>query len=81
MNGTKLDASTKIFIYLKINNETEYAATDNTYIKKIKKTMETMDDAMQVRCGVYAATTTNLNYFLWVDIFQENLPYPIQLFS
>jgi len=54
MNGTKLDASTKIFIYLKINNETEYAATDNTYIKKIKKTMETMDDAMQVRCGIYA---------------------------
>jgi len=28
-----------------------------------------MDDAMQVRCGVYAATTTNLNYFLWVEIF------------
>ena len=54
MNGTKLDASTKIFIYLKINNETEYAATDNTYIKKIKKTMEKMDDAMQVRCGIYA---------------------------
>lgn len=34
MNDTKLDASACKNIYLEINNETEYAVTDNTHIYK-----------------------------------------------
>jgi len=67
--GTGLKASTKT---MEINNGTEYAVIANIYTKQWRRWM--------TQANKWGNGQQQINLHFWMEIFQVNLPDPIQLY-